>query len=268
MSDVQQALALGRRRLDQNVYYQHSTIEENTATHQDFLAFSSYYERIDFLHTGIREKRIQGALTSSYHSLLLERGIVTAEAFLTVHATALHVTPFGACIHDFSQAPCPKHLQCWNGCSHLHLMGTPSERANLESQAEHLTTAIAIMRDVGAGEAGSDLWLADQEDKLNNLKNVLARDTSVRVQVGDRGRRIESARIIQLKESGRDPDGARRRRSLEERISKLQVENTSLIRQRDNLYEALSVIVNNCLLKGLNVEDALAPLRNREDKPY
>ncbi|KFE56784.1 hypothetical protein IV01_06230 [Pseudomonas syringae] len=182
MSDVQQALALGRKRLDQNVYYQHTSIEENTAAHHQFLAFNSHHERIDFLHTGIRDKRIQGALTDSYHALLSDKGTTTAEAFLTVHATALHVTPFGGCIHDFSQAPCPKHLQCWNGCSHLHLMGTPSERANLEKQAENLTTAITIMRDSGAGEAGSDVWLMDQENKLNNLKSVLARDTNVGVQ--------------------------------------------------------------------------------------
>lgn len=182
MSDVQQALALGRKRLDQNVYYQHTSIEENTAAHQAFLAFNSHHERIDFLHKGIKEKRIQGALTDSYHTLLLDRGTITAEAFLAVHATALHVTPFGGCIHDFSQAPCPKHLQCWNGCSHLHLMGTPSERANLEKQAENLTTAITLMRDAGAGEAGSDVWLADQEDKLSNIKSVLARDTNVGVQ--------------------------------------------------------------------------------------
>lgn len=182
LSDVQQALALGRKRLDQNVYYQHSTIEENTAAHHDFLTFSSHHERIDFLHSGIRDKRIHGAVTDSYHALLLDKGITSAEAFLSVHATALHVTPFGGCIHDFSQAPCPKHLQCWNGCSHLHLMGTPTERANLQKQAESLTTAITIMRDAGAGEAGSDVWLADQEDKLNNLKSVLARDTNAGVQ--------------------------------------------------------------------------------------
>lgn len=36
MSDVQQALALGRKRLDQNVYYQHTSIEENTAAHHEF----------------------------------------------------------------------------------------------------------------------------------------------------------------------------------------------------------------------------------------
>lgn len=87
--------------------------------------------------------------------------------------------------------------------------------------------------------------------------------TSRATLVGDRGRRIESARIAQLKESGRDPDGVRRRRTLEERIANLQVENADLIKQRDQLYEALSAIAHNCLLKGLDVENILAPLRKR-----
>ncbi|MCT8951448.1 hypothetical protein MN546_03115 [Pseudomonas lundensis] len=87
--------------------------------------------------------------------------------------------------------------------------------------------------------------------------------TSRATLVGDRGRRIESARIVQLKESGRDPDGARRRRSLEERIANLQAENAALITQRDRLYEALSVIAHNCLLKGLDVEGVLEPLRKQ-----
>ena len=87
--------------------------------------------------------------------------------------------------------------------------------------------------------------------------------TSRATLVGDRGRRIEAARIAQLKESGRDPDGARRRRSLEQRIANLQAENAALITQRDRLYEALSVIAHNCLLKGLDVEGVLDPLRKQ-----
>lgn len=79
---------------------------------------------------------------------------------------------------------------------------------------------------------------------------------------GDRGDRIEAARIVQMRESGRDPDGARRRRSLEERVANLQVENADLIKQRDQLYEALSAIAHTCLLTGLDVESIMAPLRN------
>lgn len=79
---------------------------------------------------------------------------------------------------------------------------------------------------------------------------------------GDRASRIESARIAQLRESGRDPDIARRRRSLEERIAYLKTENAALVRQRDQLFEALSAIAHNCLLSGLDVESIMEPLRN------
>ncbi|WEK28482.1 MAG: hypothetical protein P0Y58_16370 [Candidatus Pseudomonas phytovorans] len=79
--------------------------------------------------------------------------------------------------------------------------------------------------------------------------------------VGDRGRRIESARIAQLKESGRDPDGTRRRRSLEERVAHLQEENCDLRKQLDQLYEALTTIAQNCLVKGVDVESILTPFR-------
>lgn len=81
--------------------------------------------------------------------------------------------------------------------------------------------------------------------------------------VGERGRRIESARLAQLRESGKDPDRERRRRSLEERIIHLQTENADLIRQRDQLYEALTAISHNCLVRGLDLEEVLAPLRRR-----
>ncbi|MGY2373115.1 hypothetical protein ACW9IB_01140 [Pseudomonas sp. SDO524_S393] len=202
MSDVQQALALGRKNLKQNKYYQHTTIEEDVAEHQEFLTFNSYRDRIDFLHTEIRRGTMQGALTDSYHALLQSKGITTAEAFLTIHATALHVTPFGGCVHDFSQAPCPKHLQCWNDCSHLHLLGTPSEKNNLQQQADRLAESIIIMREAGSGEAGSDVWLEDQEHKLKNLQKALATDVGKGVRpVFPSGRPITASRVTHRRSS-------------------------------------------------------------------
>ena len=90
--------------------------------------------------------------------------------------------------------------------------------------------------------------------------------TSRATLVGDRGRRIESARIAQMKESGTDPDGARRRRSLEERITNLQAENAALISERDRLFEALSVIAQNCLIKGIDIEGVMTSVLKRQKK--
>jgi len=38
------------------------------------------------------------------------------------------------------------------------------------------------MRAGGTGEAGSDVWLIDQERKLNNLRTALARESGAGVQ--------------------------------------------------------------------------------------
>ena len=88
--------------------------------------------------------------------------------------------------------------------------------------------------------------------------------TSRATLVGDRGRRIESARIAQMKESGIDPDGARRRRSLEERITNLQADNAALIIERDRLFEALAVIAQNCFIKGVDIEGVMASVLRRQ----
>lgn len=87
--------------------------------------------------------------------------------------------------------------------------------------------------------------------------------TSRATLVGARGQRIDSARVAQMNESGRDPDNARRRRSLKERIAQLETRNSALIDERDKLYETLSEIAHRCFLKGLDVEDVMAPLRKQ-----
>lgn len=84
--------------------------------------------------------------------------------------------------------------------------------------------------------------------------------------VGERGERIDLARIAQLKESGKDPDRERRRRTFEERIKHLQAENAELVKQRDKLFEALCLISNICLAKGLDLEEVLIPLRKKFDQ--
>lgn len=68
MSNVQQALAMGRKNLDQNATYQHTTPKEKIKLHQDFLAFDSNYDKLKFLRDGIRNKNVTGMITDTYHS--------------------------------------------------------------------------------------------------------------------------------------------------------------------------------------------------------
>ena len=50
------------------------------------------------------------------YQYLLNQDPVVAETFLNTHVMAAHVTPYGACAHDFSKNPCPKHLKCFDNC--------------------------------------------------------------------------------------------------------------------------------------------------------
>jgi len=170
MSNVNQALSLGRKLIEQNTAYQHGTVKEITQVHKDFLTFNSTQEKISFLRTGIRESKIIGDLTDTYHTLKQFEGVDSAEAFLATHANALHITPFGACSHDFSLTPCPKHLQCWNGCSNLNLTGSGHEMENLNLLISKTEMAISKMRENADGEFGGINWVEDIEKKLANMK--------------------------------------------------------------------------------------------------
>lgn len=172
MSNVNQALAMGRQNFTQNKVYQHPTFEEYTDAHKGFVNFSTYEEKISFLHNGIREKTILGEFTDTYHSLKMHDSLENAEIFLNTHANALHITPFGACTHDFSLSPCPKHLECWNACSNLHLTGQDNELNNLESLILVTEKALEKIIQNSTNEFGADKWISNLEFKLNNMKNA------------------------------------------------------------------------------------------------
>ncbi|MBL7760871.1 MAG: hypothetical protein JNK08_09260 [Sediminibacterium sp.] len=173
MSDVQQALAMGRQRLDLNPTYQHTSLRQKTKFHKDYIAFINPSEKVNFLRENIRNKQIAGDITETYHSIKNTKGIDKAESFLHTHALGLHLTPFGGCTHDFSQAPCPKYLQCWDGCSHLHRTNTPGEAERIKEQIILSKRSLANMKKDATGEYGADVWIAGIEKKIANMERSL-----------------------------------------------------------------------------------------------
>lgn len=173
MSNVQQALALGRQKLDQNPTYQHTTVVERTQFHREYLTFLSPEEKLNFIHDGVRNKKILGNITDTYHFVKSTQGLDKAESFLKIHGLAIHLTPFGGCTHDFSLSPCQKHLQCYNGCSHLHRTNTPGETERLKEQLELSKQALESMKKDNDGEYGLDKWTADLEKKISNIEKAI-----------------------------------------------------------------------------------------------
>jgi hypothetical protein len=114
MTEIQQALAMGRKDVRQNSYYQHvAWIPSWPFT--PFVEFQSYHEKVKYLQAGIIDGKIRGALADTYHDLVLSQP-GRGGCFLETHAGGVHVTLWGICTNDFSREPCPKHLQCFDNC--------------------------------------------------------------------------------------------------------------------------------------------------------
>ncbi len=65
--------------------------------------------------------------------------------YLNAEADGLHVTPYGLCINSFTSDPCPKHLECFNGCLYLARTGVTSEQDNLERMRDKFAKVIITL---------------------------------------------------------------------------------------------------------------------------
>lgn len=183
MSEAQQALALGRADISQNPHYQHATIEEKNSSLHELISTRNPIRKVTLFKQGVRDGSIGGNIAKTYH-MLNDRSPVEAEDFLNIHVMAVHVTPYGICAHDFSKTPCPKHLQCFDSCSHLHRTENPDEESQLRQLIERQENNIIRMKQCECGDAGASTWVEIEERKLNGMRaafNIKIYEKSVRV---------------------------------------------------------------------------------------
>lgn len=194
MSETQQALAMGRANISQNPHYQHATVEEKNAALHEFINTRNPQRRLALFKQGIREGLVHGSIAKTYDKLR-SRSSVEAEEFLETHAMAAHITPYGACAHDYSKAPCPKHLQCFDACSHLHRTDDPNETSRLDELIERQQINIKRMNECGCGDAGADAWIEIEERKLQGMKTAREiKSQGAPVLVFPEGRTVNSKR--------------------------------------------------------------------------
>jgi hypothetical protein len=173
MTEIQQALAMGRKDVRQNSYYQHVALDSELAFHSAFVEFQSYHEKVKYLQAGIIDGTIRGALADTYHDLA-SRNAVEAADFLETHAGGVHVTLWGICTNDFSREPCPKHLQCFDNCGHLHRTGDAKEAENLEKLLKLNLQVLKKMEAESDSEAGADKWVEEQRRKIAGIRKAIA----------------------------------------------------------------------------------------------
>lgn len=90
----------------------------------------------------IKTGKATGPIVESFKRIQLEEGDEAALDFLKVEADGFHATPYGHCINSFTVDPCPKNLECFNGCCHLTATNLPENRRHLKSLESRLQSAL------------------------------------------------------------------------------------------------------------------------------
>lgn len=113
--------------------------------------------------------KVKGPIVDEFLRVQRELGDDAAFAYLEAEADGLHVTPYGFCLNSFTVDPCPKHLECFNGCRHLARSTVPEEQRHLERLRDRIVRIVAKLEKSPAGTPG---WRNQMEHAKRRLKNI------------------------------------------------------------------------------------------------
>ena len=97
------------------------------------------------------------------------------EAFVEARVQAVHDVGLGLCIHDFSQHPCKKHMQCSANCSDLHWLKADTKKLE-ELKRRYAMNLLAHQTAQNAVDEeywGTSQWLVYNEKVLSNQREQM-----------------------------------------------------------------------------------------------
>lgn len=124
----------------------------------------------------VREDLLKGKMRGAFADVVMAMPVTIREALVEVRIKAIHDVGVGVCFHNFSQLPCPRHLQCSAECDHL-LTSESDEDRKVEQMRQLAITTIA--RDTAesfsktARPKKSVDWMTHNEKKIKMLKAEL-----------------------------------------------------------------------------------------------
>ena len=117
----------------------------------------------------------RGPIVDEFRRIQREQGDGVAFDYLDAETDGLHVTPYGFCLNSFTVDPCPKHLECFNGCRHLTRSMVTEEQRSLERLRDRMARTVATIEATPAAQRGIG-WrnqLAHGRARLANIEIVL-----------------------------------------------------------------------------------------------
>lgn len=128
----------------------------------------------------IASNRGSGKLVTEFRRIQKEEGDEAAIVFLATEADGMQITPYGLCLNSFVVEPCPRHLECFGGCTHLMRTGLPGETAQLQKLAERYRTVLASV-DRHPGSEG-----AKAKAKAQAASRLAAIEQTIETKAGER----------------------------------------------------------------------------------
>jgi hypothetical protein len=123
----------------------------------------------------ITANKVSGPIVDEFRLIQRTKGDDAAFDYLDAEADGLHVTPYGFCLNSFTVDPCPKHLECFDGCHHLARTELPEEARNLEQLRDRLKRVVEKIerQPIAARNVGWQNQLAHAKKRLTNVESAL-----------------------------------------------------------------------------------------------
>jgi hypothetical protein len=165
-----------RRSVAQSYAYNHASLGEDLA-HIDLPKNAERMgPRAQEVLRMISAGRVAGTVVDEFHKIQNELGDDAAFDYLDAEADGLHVTPYGFCVNSFSMDPCPKHIECYNGCQHLCRTDVAEEQLNLEKLGDRMQRVVDKIKSTPADQRslGWSNQLKHADVRLRNIRKALA----------------------------------------------------------------------------------------------
>ena len=139
-------------------------------------------ERLEQIRSSIRAGETSGQAAEFYNSLAPE----DREEYLDGRVQAVHYTPFGVCLHDYSVSPCEFQMACIRGCADFLRIKGDQRQQTLLIQLEGRTERIrgASVKDLDGGKGLAKAWVDHCEKTLEGIRAARAVDDDPTVEDG------------------------------------------------------------------------------------
>lgn len=135
-----------RRSIAQSYEYDHRSLAEDLANIDvPEPAQEALTDNARQVYHLILANKVSGPIIEEFRRIQREHGDDVAFEYLNAEADGMHVTPYGFCVNSFAVDPCPKHLECFNGCKHLARSDVSEERERLERLRDRMGSVIQTL---------------------------------------------------------------------------------------------------------------------------